>query len=116
MARARARAVGNHGRPAMSDEDRPRNPFGRGDRTIIRPNPGGRLPTPPGANPLPGQSSPNPTPPALPTPAPPAPQHYAPAPATPTAEEWIQTAAPPPAAAAPAYAQGPMLRVDELAA
>ena len=28
----------------MSDKDRPPNPFGRGDRTIIRPNPGGRLP------------------------------------------------------------------------
>ena len=31
----------------MSDKDRPPNPFGRGDRTIIRPNPGGRLPSPP---------------------------------------------------------------------
>jgi type VI secretion system protein ImpK len=29
----------------MSDKDRPVNPFGRSDRTIIRPNPGGRLPT-----------------------------------------------------------------------
>ena len=28
----------------MSDQDRPRNPFGRGERTIIRPNPAGRLP------------------------------------------------------------------------
>ena len=33
----------------MSDKDRPPNPFGRGDRTIIRPNPGGRLPQPPAA-------------------------------------------------------------------
>src|SRR5262245_15881558 len=30
----------------MSD-NRPANPFGRSDRTIIRPNPGGRLPPPP---------------------------------------------------------------------
>ena len=28
----------------MSDKDKPANPFGRGERTIIRPNPGGRLP------------------------------------------------------------------------
>jgi type VI secretion system protein ImpK len=108
----------------MSDEDRPRNPFGRGDRTIIRPNPGGRLPTPPGANPLPGPPSSYPTPPALPAsspaptnpPTPTAPQPYAPAPTTHAPEEWIQTAAPPQAPAVPAYAQGPMLRVDELVA
>ncbi len=28
----------------MSDKDEPANPFGRVERTIIRPNPGGRLP------------------------------------------------------------------------
>jgi len=108
----------------MSDEDRPRNPFGRGDRTIIRPNPGGRLPTPPGANPLPGPPSSYPAPPSLPAsspaptnpPTPTAPQPYAPAPTTHAPEEWIQTAAPPQAPAVPAYAQGPMLRVDELVA
>lgn len=42
----------------MSNKDNPSNPFGRGDRTIIRPNPGGRLPSsplpvPPQGNPLP---------------------------------------------------------------
>lgn len=42
----------------MSDKDKPSNPFGRADRTIIRPNPGGRLPSsplpePPQGNPLP---------------------------------------------------------------
>ena len=31
----------------MSDRDKPVNPFGRGERTIIRPNPGGRLPQAP---------------------------------------------------------------------
>jgi type VI secretion system protein ImpK len=116
----------------MSDEDRPRNPFGRGDRTIIRPNPGGRLPTPPGANPpppgppspyqppssapVPPSSQPAPAPPAHPTaPASPAQSPYAPAPSTPAAEEWIQSAAPQAPAFAP-VAQGPILRVDDLAA
>ena len=37
-------AVGDQGRPAMSNND---DPFGRRDRTIIRPNPGGRRPPPP---------------------------------------------------------------------
>ena len=49
LAGARAGALGDPGRPAMSDKDRPSNPFGRGERTIIRPNPGGRLPPAPGA-------------------------------------------------------------------
>ena len=35
----------------MSDRDKPVNPFGRGERTIIRPNPGGRLPQAPVPNP-----------------------------------------------------------------
>ena len=34
-------ALGGQGRPAMTDND---DPFGRRDRTIIRPNPGGRRP------------------------------------------------------------------------
>ena len=34
-------ALGRQGRPAMSDDD---DPFGRRDRTIIRPNPAGRRP------------------------------------------------------------------------
>ena len=37
-------ALGRQGRPAMSNDD---DPFGRSDRTIIRPNPGGRRPPPP---------------------------------------------------------------------
>ena len=36
----------DQGRPAMSNDD---DPFGRRDRTIIRPNPGGRRPPPPPA-------------------------------------------------------------------
>ena len=65
----------------MSDKDRPSNPFGRGDRTIIRPNPGGRLPpAPPQAYPAP-PAYPNPTPPAsypAPGPYPPAQAPYPP--------------------------------------
>ena len=64
----------------MSDKDRPPNPFGRGDRTIIRPNPGGRLPPTPSAVPPqppysnPGAGAPYPSPP---------PAGYPPAPGAP---------------------------------
>jgi type VI secretion system protein ImpK len=47
---------------------------------------------------------------------PPAPAPYAPAPATPVAEEWIHTAAPPPAPASSGYGERPTLRVDDLVA
>jgi len=117
----------------MSDQDRPRNPFGRGERTIIRPNPGGRVPPgTPQANPIP----PHETPSAPPTTRPPssspdaatpraapaapaasgAPSTHAPAPTTHAAEEWIQSAAPPSTPAASAEGQGPALRVDDLVA
>ena len=118
----------------MSDQNGPRNPFGRGDRTIIRPNPGGRLPTPPGAAPSPPSPyPPSPAPPPLPpsahpTPPPPYPAAppyagvpppastpYAPAPATQAPEDWIQSAAPPQTPAASGYA-APALRVDDLVA
>jgi type VI secretion system protein ImpK len=114
----------------MSDQGRPRNPFGGGERTIIRPNPGGRLPTPPAAHPPagaptpvspanPGASTPayqaaaTPTYPAPPTP--PAPPLYPPAPSTPAQEDWIKT----PALQVPIdsdQAQAPTLRVDDLVA
>ena len=42
-----ARAVGHPGGSAMSENDPPSGPFGRGDRTIIRPNPGARRPAAP---------------------------------------------------------------------
>jgi len=116
----------------MSDQDRPRNPFGRGERTIIRPNPGGRLPAAPApsspappAPPYQGQPAPPappagqpPTPPQaspVPPPVPAAPAPYAPAPTTPGAEEWIRSAAPQPAQV-PLEAQKPTLRVDDLVA
>ena len=102
------------------------NPFGRGERTIIRPNPGGRLPTP---RPLPASPAPQPPGPApvAPAGAPPlgptapampaqaATPPLATAPSTHAAEDWIQTAARP-QPTAPAPALGPTLRVDELAA
>jgi type VI secretion system protein ImpK len=105
----------------MTDQDRPGNPFGRGERTTIHPNPGGRLPpaplppqgapAPPGAPALPPSGHPTPPPPAAPVPA----SAYAPAPATLPTEDWIST----PARPAPAPAAGQplrMLRVDELVA
>jgi type VI secretion system protein ImpK len=112
----------------MSDKDKPANPFGRGERTIIRPNPGGRLPQgptphPAAGQPLPASPSPLPRAPYTPTPVPggpspsysPQPQGYAAPPTTPATEEWITT--PVPAASAPlGPLAAPMLRVDELVA
>ena len=74
----------------MSDQNGPRNPFGRGERTIIRPNPGGRLPAPPAATPPAGPPPPYPAPPpaaappsSYPAPPPPAPPSSYPAPPAP---------------------------------
>jgi type VI secretion system protein ImpK len=87
----------------MSDKDPPSGPFGRGDRTVIRPNPGARRPVAPA------------TPASQPTAAPPTPQVSYPG-ATPTGstEEWIST----PSAPKPVeqIQRGPDLRLDELAA
>jgi type VI secretion system protein ImpK len=106
----------------MSDKDKPANPFGRVERTVIRPNPGGRLPLAP--DPYPQSAGPGRQPPRAPySPTPPSaspssaysPQSpgYAPAPTTPAPEEWVSTPAPQPRFAEPAV---PMLRVDELVA
>jgi type VI secretion system protein ImpK len=87
----------------MSDKDPPSGPFGRGDRTVIRPNPGARRPVAPA------------TPASQPTTPPPTPQVSYPG-ATPTGstEEWIST----PSAPKPVeqIQRGPDLRLDELAA
>jgi type VI secretion system protein ImpK len=40
----------------MSEKEKPANPFGRVERTIIRPNPGGRLPVAPAALPPSGET------------------------------------------------------------
>jgi len=105
----------------MTDKDKPANPFGRVERTIVRPNPGGRLPqTPPNAgqpSSVPPRAPYSPTPPST-SPSSgysPQPPGYAPAPSSPPPEEWISTpTAPlPPPLGAPV---GPLLRVDELVA
>jgi type VI secretion system protein ImpK len=93
----------------MSDKDRPSNPFGRGDRTIIRPNPGGRLPPNPASPPPPpgqppGYPSGGPYPAPPPVPYSPTPQPY---PAAPPNQQFQPGAYPspqgplPPAAAPP---------------
>lgn len=117
----------------MSDKDKPVNPFGRGERTIIRPNPGGRLPQgpapspyppPPAAEPSASQPAARPAHAPVPTPAAPATQSYAPPPqgagyaAAPTSsppEDWISTPAQA-RAQQPALPPGPPLRVDDLVA
>ncbi|MGX5734123.1 type VI secretion system protein TssL, long form [Bosea thiooxidans] len=71
----------------MSDPGSPSDPFGRSERTIIRPNPGGRrAPLPPApATPVPA-SAPGPQPYAPP---------QAPSPGVPgTGDEWMSTPAP----------------------
>ncbi len=108
----------------MSDQDRPGNPFGRGERTIIRPNPGGRAPAPaPRAAPIApapqGPSSPQPAAPgqtpAAATPSAPSSTHTA-APTTPIVEDWIKSAGLPPPSAPSPENYGPTLRVDDLVA
>ncbi len=85
----------------MSDKGSPSDPFGRSERTIIRPNPGGRRATPgaapAGAAPPPVAAAPQPyNTPAYNTPA-----YSAPAPAAATSDDWINQPArapePPPA-------------------
>jgi type VI secretion system protein ImpK len=119
----------------MSENDGRSNPFGRANRTIIRPNPGGRLPTPyspptpsvpqpPVQGPAEGTpASLQPNPPSespeqssepSPSPTRPAPT-LGTAPATHPSEDWILTSTKP-QVAAHASGQGPALRVDELAA
>lgn len=125
----------------MSDRDKPVNPFGRGERTIIRPNPGGRLPQAPSPHPSPGEQGPSvpgarspfsPSPlPASPTsPHPPASQYqpvpppvapvaapaspFAAAPASQAPEEWISSQNRP--AVPQNLPVAPVLRVDDLVA
>ncbi len=108
----------------MNDKDKPANPFGRVERTIIRPNPGGRLPQVPDPHAPsgePGRSPPrapySPTPPSISPSSGYSPQSpgYAAPPTTPPAEEWVSTPATPPQ---PRFTEpaAPLLRVDELVA
>src|SRR6202022_3552739 len=118
LAGTRTVSLGNSRRSAMSDRDKPVNPFGRSERTIIRPNPGGRLPQAPAPYPssseqqpsVPGARgpfSPSPLPDSPGSPYPPPAQYqpvpppvasvaappssFAPAPTSHTAEEWISS-------------------------
>jgi type VI secretion system protein ImpK len=92
----------------MSDKDKPSNPFGRADRTIIRPNPGGRLPSsplpePPQGNPLPRPSF-TPVPGAAPPPYPMPPATSQPYPPIPRGPPQPQSPLPhPPRGAPPGY-------------
>jgi type VI secretion system protein ImpK len=101
----------------MSDKDKPANPFGRVERTIIRPNPGGRLPQAADPGRPPPRAPFSPTPPSTSPSSAYSPQSpgYATAPVSHPPEEWVSTPTAPqqPPFAAPA---GPMLRVDELVA
>lgn len=94
----------------MSDKDRPSNPFGRAERTIIRPNPGGRLPTPPAnpapPQPYPGAAPPQPYPPQVPQQPYPSPLPGAPYP-NPTPNPFQPGAAPGYPAAPPGYPAAP---------
>jgi len=103
----------------MSDKVPPRPPFGgSGDRTVIRPNPGGRRPVAP--SPSPNQPPPGYTPVrppdyvSQPQPVPAQPTPYQPpsAPAVQNPEEWIAT---PAAEAVPRpVLRAPDVRIDEL--
>ena len=108
----------------MTEKDQPANPFGRVERTIIRPNPGGRLPQALDAHLLPadpGRALPRA--PYSPTPLSTSPSSayspqsagYAAAPITPAPEDWVST--PTVAQQQPvAVSAGALLRVDELVA
>ncbi len=92
----------------MSDKDRPSDVWGRGERTIIRPNPGARRPA------APSQPAVSADPRAAQSPSPisyPAPE----APASTGQEEWIVT---PPQQKAQSESARPLpeLRIDELVA
>ncbi|HMI10759.1 MAG TPA: DotU family type IV/VI secretion system protein, partial [Bradyrhizobium sp.] len=108
----------------MNDKDKPANPFGRVERTIIRPNPGGRLPQAP--DPHPQSADPGRAPPRAPySPMPastspssaysPQSSGYAPPPTSHAPEDWVSTPATPQQSRFTEPA-APMLRVDELVA
>lgn len=91
----------------MSDKGSPSDPFGRSDRTIIKPNPAGRR-APPPSRPDPQPVRPGyPVPPASPhgygpSTAPQYPSGAAGSPGVPgTGEEWLSAAPPRPSAASP---------------
>jgi len=101
----------------MSDQVPPRNPFGiPGEKTVIRPNPGGRRPEPPPAPGGPAAYTPVPQNPGAPQPAALPATPYVPpsAPVNPNTDDWITSRA-----QAPQPVQQvavPEVRIDELVA
>src|SRR3954452_11274743 len=103
----------------MSDKVPPRAPFGApGERTVIRPNPGGRRPVEPPAPAVPPQAPQyHATPPsAAPQPTPPPATPYVPpsAPGNSSPDEWIVSRGQ--GAQPPVQAQAPAIAIDELVA
>jgi type VI secretion system protein ImpK len=102
----------------MTDRIPPRSPFGIPDeRTMIRPNPGGRraVPQPPPAPAAPYSPVPQDRVPPQPTPAAATPYAPPPAPGNTHPDEWISTPAQQPQPAVP-RARMPEVRIDELVA
>lgn len=103
----------------MNDKVPPRSPFGGpGERTIVRPNPGGRRPVAPPPAPGAPAAPYNPVPQGHGPPQPAAPQAtpYVPpnAPGNPNPDEWIATQAQAPQPVVPVRI--PEVRIDELVA
>src|SRR5215471_14815022 len=103
----------------MNDKVPPRNPFGiPGERTVIRPNPGGRRPVAPAPMPGAPPAPYNPVPAGYgaPQPAAPAATPYVPpvAPGNPNPDEWITTQAQAPQPVHQLHV--PEVRIDELVA
>src|SRR6266852_958215 len=110
--------MGRTGRSAMNDKLPPRSPFGiPGEKTVIRPNPGGRraVPPPPASG-APAPYNPVPQGPGAPQPAAPAATPYVPpaAPGNPSPDEWITTPAQAPQPVAQVHVRE--VRIDELVA
>ena len=96
----------------MSDSDNPFGGSGRGDRTIIRPNPAGRRPAAPAAPPA---QSPYPSPAPKPYPPPASAPAYPPPGSAQTSEDWVATHTQPRAPAAASAGPAPF-RMDDVVA
>jgi type VI secretion system protein ImpK len=98
----------------MTDKTPPRAPLGApGERTIIRPSPGGRRPSQPASSPPQDPAAQG----AAPQPLAPQATPYVPptTPGNPHPDEWIAATSAPPPAAAP-QAAAPNIRIEELVA
>ena len=101
----------------MNDKVPPRSPFGvPGERTVIRPNPGGRRPAAPSPGAPPASYNPVSQVQGPPQPVAPQATPYVPptAPGNPSADEWISTQAQAPQPVV--QVRVPQVRIDELVA